>query len=290
MRSMTGYGSGRAAGNGWEVTAELKTVNHRFLDLGLRLPRDLAFLEGLIRERTAAGLVRGHVDVYLTVNRTDASQAEVKTDTDLARAHWEAAEKIASAVGRGNGVTVQDLMGMEGVTQLTEKEMDRELVAALCRQALDEAVAQVQQMREKEGLALRADLKVHLDAAKKLREEILKRAPEVVHEYRTKLQKRVDAMIPEGVDPQRVAQEVAMMADRCAVDEELSRLDSHLGQMEQYLAADGEIGKKMDFLIQEMNREANTIGSKASDALIAQYVVDLKSEIEKLREQIQNVE
>mgnify|MGYP002624928013 FL=1 len=206
MRSMTGYGSGRAAGNGWEVTAELKTVNHRFLDLGLRLPRDLAFLEGLIRERTAAGLVRGHVDVYLTVNRTDASQAEVKTDTDLARAYWEAAEKIASAVGRGNGVTVQDLMGMEGVTQLTEKEMDRELVAALCRQALDEAVAQVQQMREKEGLALRADLKVHLDAAKKLREEILKRAPEVVHEYRTKLQKRVDAMIPEGVDPQRVAQ------------------------------------------------------------------------------------
>lgn len=290
MRSMTGYGSGRAAGNGWEVTAELKTVNHRFLDLGLRLPRDLAFLEGLIRERTAAGLVRGHVDVYLTVNRTDASQAEVKTDTDLARAYWEAAEKIASAVGRGNGVTVQDLMGMEGVTQLTEKEMDRELVAALCRQALDEAVAQVQQMREKEGLALRADLKVHLDAAKKLREEILKRAPEVVHEYRTKLQKRVDAMIPEGVDPQRVAQEVAMMADRCAVDEELSRLDSHLGQMEQYLAADGEIGKKMDFLIQEMNREANTIGSKASDALITQYVVDLKSEIEKLREQIQNVE
>ena len=145
-------------------------------------------------------------------------------------------------------------------------------------------------MREREGAHLKKDLRLHLDAADVLRGQILNRAPAVVDEYREKLETRLKNLLTESVEPQRLAQEVAIMADRCAIDEELARLDSHIRQMRKYLESDGEIGKKMDFLIQEMNREANTIGSKASDASIAQYVVDLKSEIEKLREQIQNVE
>ena len=145
-------------------------------------------------------------------------------------------------------------------------------------------------MRDYEGANLQKDLRLHLDQAVILRERILDRAPSVVSEYREKLSNRLAAALSDGVDPQRLAQEVAIMADRCAIDEELARLDSHFKQMDIYLSSDGEIGKKMDFLIQEINRETNTIGSKAQDKLIAQAVVDLKSEIEKMREQIQNVE
>ena len=290
MQSMTGCGTGRASRNGWEVTADLKTVNHRFLDISLRLPRNLLFLEMPARERIVAGLRRGHVDVFLNVRNTEEGSSEVQTDLHLARAYAEAARKIGEAVGDDRIPGVKDLMGMEGVITLAEKEMDQETVLSLCGEALDEAIGQVRAMRALEGIHLREDLKSHLDQAAALRELILVRAPAVVTEYRTKLEARLSQLGTSGVDPLRLAQEVALMADRCAIDEELSRLESHLTQMNQYLNAEGEIGKKMDFLIQEMNREANTIGSKASDAEIAQRVVDLKSEIEKLREQIQNVE
>ncbi len=290
MQSMTGYGSGRAARNGWEVTADLKTVNHRFLDVSLRLPRNLLFLEAPARERITAALRRGHVDVFLNVRNTEESAQEVQTDLHLARAYARAAEMIAEAAGRENNLDLNALMRLEGVVSLAEKEMDQDTVLALCGEALDEAIAQVRAMRTREGAHLREDLEAHLNAAAALRGRILDRAPAVVTEYRAKLEARLAQLGVSGVDSLRLAQEVALMADRCAIDEELSRLESHLTQMKRYLAAEGEIGKKMDFLIQEMNREANTIGSKASDAAIAQQVVDLKSEIEKMREQIQNVE
>lgn len=290
MRSMTGYGSGRAAGDGWEVTADVKTVNHRFLDISLRLPRNLAFLEPLTREKLAAGLKRGHADIFLNVRNTAEGAQAVQTDLHLAREYTWAAEVIAGETGVSGQMTIADLMGMEGVLTLAEREMDEEKVSALCAEALEEALRQVRGMREREGSFLREDLREHLEAAALLRERIMERAPEVVTEYRDRLEARLAQLGVSGVDPQRLAQEVALMADRCAIDEELSRLGSHITQMAQYLETEDEIGKKMDFLIQEMNREANTIGSKASDAWIAQQVVDLKSEIEKLREQIQNVE
>ena len=290
MRSMTGCGTGRAARDGWEVTAELKAVNHRFLDLGLRLPRNLMFLDGIARERIQAGIRRGHVDVFLNVLNTEDGAGYVLTDLHLAKEYARAAMEIARETGIGSALEVRDLMAMEGVVSLAEKQMDEDLVSALCGEALDEAIHQLQIMREREGDHLREDLKNHLDAAGELRERILSRAPLVVKEYRNRLEARLEQLGVSGADPQRIAQEVALMADRCAIDEELSRLESHMKQMIRYLETEGEIGKKMDFLIQEMNREANTIGSKASDAEIAQYVVDLKSEIEKLREQIQNVE
>ena len=290
MRSMTGCGIGRAQRDGWEVTAELKTVNHRFLDLSLRLPRNIAFLEQTVRDHAGARLRRGHVDVFLTVRNLDSSALQVTADTVLARLYAEAAQEISAAADAENDMTVSKLMAMEGVTTLTEREMDQEKVALLCGEAMEAALDQVIAMREAEGKHLAADLRAHLDAASALRQRILLRAPGVVADYRERLEGRIRALSQEGVDPQRLAQEVALMADRCAIDEELARLDSHIHQMAVYLEEKGEIGKKMDFLIQEMNREANTIGSKASDAAIAQAVVDLKSEIEKMREQIQNAE
>ena len=290
MQSMTGCGAGKAARGGWEVTAELKTVNHRFLDVSLRLPRNLMFLEQTARERISAALKRGHVDVFLNVANTEEGSREVQTDLHLARAYAEAAGRIAGETGAEDRISVRDLIALEGVVTLAEKEMDQETVAALCGEALEEAIRQLTAMRAREGVHLREDLALHLEAAARLREQILQRAPAVVAEYRSRLESRLEQFGASGVDPQRLAQEVALMADRCAIDEELARLESHLKQMGRYLNAEGEIGKKMDFLIQEMNREANTIGSKASDAEIAQRVVDLKSEIEKMREQIQNVE
>ena len=290
MRSMTGCGSGKVRRDGWEVTADLKTVNHRFLDVGMRLPRNLSFLEQVVRDRISRSLRRGHVDVFLTVRRTDASASEVECDPDLAALYLDAAAQIAGKTGVENDLTVSRLMAMEGVLTLREAELDEELVSAICGETVDTALGNLVSMREREGAHLKEDLKAHLDAADALREAILARAPCVVNEYREKLESRLKNLLTDAVEPQRLAQEVAIMADRCAIDEELARLDSHIRQMRKYLESTDEIGKKMDFLIQEMNREANTIGSKASDATIAQNVVDLKSEIEKLREQIQNVE
>ena len=290
MRSMTGCGRSQQREGAWEVTVELKAVNHRFLDIACRLPRSLAFLDEIVRKALNARLQRGHVDVFVTVARTDASERQVQVDEALAAAYRDAAERLAEVLGRAQRLDLAQLMAMEGVVTVTESDMDEEAVSAACRRAMDEAIDQLCAMREREGESLRADLTVHLDAAAALRENILLRAPKVVEDYRTRLQQRLAQLGADGVEPQRVAQEVAIMADRCAIDEELSRLESHIGQLRAYLDTKGEIGKKLDFLIQEMNREANTIGSKASDAQIAQQVVDLKSEIEKLREQVQNVE
>ena len=290
MHSMTGCGSGKVQRDGWEVTVDLKTVNHRFLDISMRLPRNIAFLEQTVRDRISAKVHRGHADVFLTVKRTDSSSTEVVCDPDLAALYADAANQLSGRTGIQNDLTVSRLMKMEGVLTLNEREMDEETVSAICTEAADIAVDRLVQMREREGQNLKEDLSVHLLAVLELRQKILLRAPLVVDEYREKLQARLNNLLSEAVDPQRIIQETAILADRCAIDEELARLESHIRQMRTYLDTDGEIGKKMDFLIQEMNRETNTIGSKASDAEIAQHVVDLKSEIEKLREQIQNVE
>ena len=290
MRSMTGCGSGTVRRDGWEVTVELKTVNHRFLDVGIRLPRNLAFLEQGLRDRINEQVRRGHVDVFVTVNSLDSLSSEVQCDADLAMLYYNAANLIAERTGTVNDVTVSSLMAQQGVLSLSEREMDADTVLAICSEAAGTAAEQVRLMREREGEHLREDLQIHLNAVAGIRNKILERAPLVVGEYRNKLEQRMKKLLADNVEPQRLAQEVALIADRCAIDEELARLDSHIRQMRVYLDTEGEIGKKMDFLIQEMNREANTIGSKASDAEIAQHVVDLKSEIEKLREQIQNVE
>lgn len=290
MRSMTGCGSGRVQHGAWEVTVDLKSVNHRFLDISMRLPRNLSFLEQTVRDRVGKKIRRGHVDVYITVRNVEGSASAVSCDPELAASYLQAAQLVAERTGLPNDLTVARILEMDGVLILDEREMDEETVAKVCAEAADIAADQMVQMREQEGANLKEDLKLHLDEAAALRGKILHLAPRVAEDYREKLDARLKALVTDGVDPQRLAQEVAIFADRCAIDEELARLDSHIRQMRQYMESREEIGKKMDFLIQEMNRETNTIGSKASDAEIAKHVVDLKSEIEKMREQIQNVE
>ena len=287
MRSMTGYGKCQLQENAWEVTVELRAVNHRYLDVSMRLPRNLLFLEDGVR-KSLTGLVRGHVDVYITVRQTEGASRVAEPDLALAASYMEAAKAIAKATGAKNNLNVSKLMQLEGVTTLNESAMDEESVAALCHRAVECAMAHLDDMRLREGENLRADLAEHLNNVEALREQVVAYAPKVVEEYRARLTERLAKLPIEPVDPARLAQEVAIMTDKCAIDEELSRLMSHITQLRRYLDMQGETGKKMDFLIQEMNRETNTIGSKCSDASIAQCVVDMKSEIEKLREQIQN--
>ena len=287
MRSMTGYGKCQLQRDTWEVTVELRAVNHRYLDVAMRLPRNLLFLEDGVRKGLQA-LVRGHVDVYLTVRQTEGAGRVVEADTALAASYVAAAKTIREVTGAADDLTISRLLKLEGVTTLTEAAMDEDAVSALCADALSGAIAQLDDMRLREGENLRADLAEHLDNVAALREKVVAYAPKVVEEYRARLTEKLSKLPIEPVDPARLAQEVALMADKCAIDEELSRLMSHITQLRRYLDMQGETGKKMDFLIQEMNRETNTIGSKCSDAAIAQCVVDMKSEIEKLREQIQN--
>ena len=287
MRSMTGYGKCQLQENAWEVTVELRAVNHRYLDVAMRLPRNLLFLEDGVRKGLAK-LVRGHVDVYITVRQLEGASRVVEADTALAVSYAEAAKAIAQATGAKDDLTVSQLLCLEGVTTLNEAAMDEAAVSALCQKALEGAMAHLDDMRLREGENLRADLAEHLNNVAALREQVVTYAPKVVEEYRMRLTERLAKLPIEPVDPARLAQEVAIMTDKCAIDEELSRLMSHITQLRRYLDLQGETGKKIDFLIQEMNRETNTIGSKCSDAAIAQCVVDMKSEIEKLREQIQN--
>ena len=289
MRSMTGYGRCQRAADGREMTVEVKTVNHRFLDVSLRLPRHLGFAEEQIRQQLAARLGRGHADVSVQYRNARPDARKVVCDPALAAAYREAMQALSQATGAPNDVPLAQYAQLPDVLTVTEAEEDREAVGRLLADALDGALGEVDAMRLREGEALKADLSLHLTLLEKLRLQIAGRAPGVVEDYRTRLLQRIAEFGVVAPDEQRVVQEVALFADRAAIDEELSRLDSHIRQAYKLMETEP-CGSKLNFLVQEMNREVNTIGSKALDSAIAKMVVDAKSEIEKLREQIQNVE
>lgn len=290
MQSMTGYGRCQAALEGREMTLEVKTVNHRFLDLSFRLPRNVGFLEEILRRELTAAFQRGHMDVFVAYRNTRSDARQVRVDTALAGAYVEAARQVQEIAGMDEALSVAQLMAMPDVVQIAEAQEDQGAVEQLAGLALEGVIAEVRAMRAREGEALRRDLMEHLNALAQLRDRMADRAPLVPLAYRERLNARLAELGAETVEPQRLAQEVALFADKCAIDEELSRLASHIAQMRACLEEKGAVGRRLDFLTQEMNREVNTIGSKASDLEITQAVVAAKSEIEKLREQVQNVE
>ena len=290
MRSMTGYGRGVKQADGREMTVEIKTVNHRYLDLSFRTPKGCAFLEDALRAETGKALKRGHADISAVYVNTRTDAKNVQTDLALAKQYQAALCEIAETLRCPNPLTALDIAALPGVLLEQEREDDREALNLLAAQAAQAALREVVLMREKEGETLKNDLLTHLAALERLAREIETLAPEVPKMYREKLNARLkEAQIAE-VDPQRLAQEVALYADKCAIDEELSRLFSHIRQMRDTMEEAGETGRRLDFLTQEMNREVNTVGSKAMCLQITQAVVAAKSEIEKLREQVQNVE
>ena len=290
MDSMTGYGRGAARRDGREITVEFKAVNHRFLDLAFRAPRNLSFLEDAFRSfLNESGVRRGHVDIFLGYANHREDAQKVVLDRELLhsfRRAWRDCEDLLDFCKEPDAAEV---LSMSGACSLRQADEDAEAVTALALEAAREAVDAFLRMRRTEGEALARDLLSNLDALSSLRNEIARRAPQVPEDYRKRLQARLAEWQVAEADPQRVAQEVALMADRCAIDEELSRLESHIAQFADTVQTAQEAGKKLDFLLQEMNREVNTIGSKAADGEIARRVVAAKCIIEKLREQVQNV-
>ena len=287
---MTGYGRCQMAEDGREMAVEVKSVNHRFLDVSCRLPRHLSFLDDAVRKGVAARVSRGHVDVFVSYvnHRTDAR--EIRVDTVLATAYQGAVRELALALGKEESLPLADYVRLPDVLTVEERDEDQAVVRSLFERALDGALLELSAMREREGEAMRTDILEKTANIESIRDGIALRAPLVVEEYRAKLHQRIASLLEGELDEARFATEVALFADRAAIDEELVRLVSHISQIRATVELAEPVGRKLDFLVQELNREVNTIGSKASDASIAQAVVQAKGEIEKLREQVQNVE
>ena len=291
MRSMTGYGRASLLRDGRELTLELKTVNHRFLDLNIRLPRQLLFLEDCLRKGLNARLARGHVDVFINYRNTREDAREVCLDGALLQAYAGALEKAAALLPQvHDDRSLMRLVMMPDVLSVSEQAEDQDAVRDLCVDVLKQACDSLEEMRVREGQSIAKDMTANLEAQQRTAREIAVRAPCVAEDYRVKLNDRIAEILQAPVDTQRLEQEVAIFADRAAIDEELVRLSSHFAQFRRLLCAQEPVGRKLDFLVQEMNREVNTIGSKASDLEIGRRVVEAKAEIEKIREQVQNIE
>ena len=290
MKSMTGYGRCHIEEDGREMTVEVKSVNHRFLDISYRLSRTLSFLDDAVRKGVGARLARGHVDVFVSYANHRHDAKEVRVDTALARAYQKAVGELSAALGRDCDLPLSDYTRLPDVLTVQECEEDQQIIRDLFEKALAGAINDLVVMREQEGERMCADILEKIGSIERIRNLVAERAPMVVSEYRDKLHQRIAALTDGEIDEARLITEVAIFADRAAIDEELVRLLSHAGQIRATCQLTEPVGRKLDFLVQELNREVNTIGSKASDTQIAQWVVEAKGEIEKLREQVQNVE
>ena len=291
VKSMTGYGRAQSVEDGMNITVELKSVNHRYFEFTSKLPRNYGFLDEKLKSFFMNSLVRGKMECYVSIETVDEPDVVIAVNHPLLKSYLTAYEEISSQYGIENDIKVSDVVKVPDVLSVTKQAADEERIWAavktVAQMALDKFIA----MREVEGERLKADVSSRLDKIIECVAFVEERSPETVKEYNEKLLARLQEMLADThIDEQRILTEAAIFADKIAVAEETVRLRSHIDQMHSFLDAEESLGKKMDFLVQEMNREANTIGSKANDVAIARKVVDIKAEIEKIREQIQNIE
>ena len=291
VKSMTGYGRAEDTLNGCTITVELRSVNNRYLDCNVRMPRLYLFAEETIKSRVQNIISRGKVDVFVTLDSTGGEQVQVSVNQPLADGYYAALTQLAERYGLSKAISVSLLSRFPDVLLAEKAEEDVEQRAQDICSVLDRALADFDQMRTREGARLEADVLSRAARIEELVGKVEERSPQTVAEYRAKLEARMNEVLSNTqLDPARILTEAAIFADKVAVDEETVRLRSHIGQLRHMLEQGGATGRKLDFLIQEFNREANTIGSKCSDIDIARHVVDIKAEIEKIREQVQNIE
>lgn len=291
VKSMTGYGRAEDTLNGCTITVELRSVNNRYLDCNVRMPRLYLFAEETIKSRVQNTISRGKVDVFVTLDSTGGEQVQVSVNQPLADGYYAALTQLAERYGLSKDFSVSLLSRFPDVLLAEKAEEDVEQRAQDICSVLDRALADFDQMRTREGARLEADVLSRAARIEELVGLVEERSPQTVAEYRAKLEARMNEVLSNTqLDPARILTEAAIFADKVAVDEETVRLRSHIGQLRHMLEQGGATGRKLDFLIQEFNREANTIGSKCSDIDIARHVVDIKAEIEKIREQVQNIE
>ncbi len=291
MRSMTGYGRGECAKNGVKFTVELNSINRKQSDISVNLPKEFIELEPRIRDEINAHLSRGRINVVVAYHRATKGDGRVELDETLALAYLKAIQRLQKRTKLNGSIAIDTLLRVPGVLKSTEPTIDTEKVWPSVEQALKRALGQLVKMREKEGKFLTGDLTGRLDALATGVARIREVAPSIVSHYRDQLHARIkDAGIDVPLDDDRLRKEVVLFADRCDITEELTRLESHFQQFRGCLTSAEPVGRTLDFLSQEMNRELNTIGSKANAVEISQVVVRLKAELEKIREQIQNIE
>ena len=288
---MTGYGKGQTAHNGRQVTIEVKAVNHRFLDLNLKLPKGFLFLDDLIRKTLSKVISRGHLDVYVTYDNQSEDRGSYICNNQLGKDFYFLGELLSREIGIENDLTISSIMKAPDVLERVMPEENEEELKNLVVLSLASALTSLEEMRIAEGDEIKKDLALKLDILKKMRDEIESFSHKVTVDYKEKLTARISEYLamPE-LDEQRIATEVALFADRSAIDEELTRLKSHFKQFDDLLVSEDPVGRKLDFLLQEINRETNTIGSKANFIEITNLVLKMKNEIEKIREQVQNIE
>ena len=290
IKSMTGFGRFEGQINGRSITLEIKSVNHRYTEFNFRVTRGYSFLEEKLKSYITSKVSRGKIDMFVSITEPEDTPAEVVINHNLVQGYLNAFKELNETYSIPNSVTVNDIARYPDILTVNKAKEDEETVLKDVIEAVDVALESFISMREAEGERLKADVLGRADTIMELVAEIEARSPETVREYQDRLREKIEEFLSSGdYDENRIITEVAIFADKVAVDEETVRLRSHFEQLKTYLDSDKPVGRSIDFLIQEMNREANTIGSKVKDAEIAQKVVRIKNEIEKIREQIQNI-
>ncbi len=290
--SMTGFGRGEYKDDNYYFLVECKTINHKYCDINIRLPRKISFLEDKARNFVKNYIKRGRVDIYIKLDLLGSEDVNLKFDEVLASQYVNILRDIRDKFDLVDDISVMNVAKFPDIIKTEEKEEDEELLWSMLRKALEETLIKLKEMRSEEGQRLAKDVLERSDLLKSLIEEIEKHSYNVVIDYKEKLNSRISEILenPSLIDESRLAQEVAIYADKSSITEEIVRFKSHIEQLKNTIVKDESIGRKIDFLIQEMNRETNTIGSKSSDLNITNLVVEIKSELEKIREQIQNIE
>ncbi len=292
IKSMTGFGRGESIDGAYSFSVEIRSVNHRYNDIIVKMPKHINYLEEKIKAYIKGKINRGRVEVNICFEYIDDAALDVKVDIPLAKAYRDALDKLADELNIEDDVNLGNLLNFPDIIKTERKDLNEDKIWNCLRFAIEEALNGVMDMRVKEGLVLKSDLETQLNSMYDIINKIEDRSSLVVTEYKNKLESRIKEIldIDCNIDEERLAYEVAFFADRSDINEEIIRLKSHIKQFLNSLTEKEPVGRKLDFIIQEMNREINTIGSKANDVLISNHVVAIKSQLEKMREQVQNIE
>lgn len=291
MRSMTGFGKSQITENGITVSVEIKSVNNRFLDINVKLPKILNFVEDEVRKTLQLNFSRGRFDIFITYSAIGDGGKKVAVDTDVAGSMIAAATTLENMFGVTNDLTAGSLMKMPDVLQIEVGAINEDFIRRIVLTGVEQACEKLNEMRTHEGEQLKADIAARIKTVGEYSKKLADYAPTVLSDYREKLKQRIsEALDGVEIDQSRLINEVAFFTDKCNIDEEITRLNSHITQMKKMLNVDDVVGRKLDFIVQELNREANTVCSKANNSEVTKIGVDLKCEIEKIREQVQNIE
>lgn len=290
IKSMTGFGKAILERNFRKYQVEIKSVNHRYLDISVKLPREISYLEEIVKKEISKYIKRGKVDVFISFENDSTECKKIKINTNLAKAYIKELKKLAEEENLLSDLQVNDIARYPDVLKIQENEENEEMKVEII-DVINEAVNSLLKMRVSEGEKIAKDLQERLNIIQEKVNEVSKFSTGLIEEYVVKLEERIKQILEEQeIDKSRLAQEVVIYADKCSIEEEITRLNSHIGQVKELLNSEEAVGKKLDFIIQEMNRETNTIGSKSGSLEITNGVIDMKTEIENLREQIQNIE